>query len=183
MSSISNFPYFPISPPPPLHPVAPTPPSPPHVVPPPPPPHVIPPPPPHVVPPPPQPSPDNGQTIIIVVFVSLGCIFFLAFCLLALWCFMKKRKKTTIQETDMVRTDEHLKIKEAIVEGPNGTQAIVLSIEDDKHVEEEIVKTEKFQLGKKMATKSWELDNDIEGGESSSNVSVLHNHQNLGQRH
>ncbi|XP_073035744.1 uncharacterized protein [Primulina eburnea] len=205
MSSIANFPYFPISPPPSLHPVAPTPPSPPHVVPPPPPPfpphvvppppphvvppppppsppHVVPPPPPHVVPPPPPPSPDNGQTVIIVVFVSLGCIFFLAFCLLALWCFMKKRKKTTIQESDIVRTDEHLKIKEAIVEGHNGRQAIVLSIEDDKHVEEEIVKTEKFQ-GKKIATKSWELDNDIEGGESSSNVSVLHNHQNLGQRH
>lgn len=88
----------------------------------------------------------------------------------------------TIQETDIIRTDEHLKIKEAIVEGPNGPQAIVLSIENDKHVEEEIIKTEKFQ-GKKMAAKSRELDNDIEGGESSSNASVLHNHQNLEQRH
>ncbi|XP_073148431.1 uncharacterized protein [Henckelia pumila] len=180
MSSIANFPYFPIPPPPPhvvppsppLHPIAPPPP---HVVPPPPPHHPISPPPvPILPPPPPPPSPDHGPTIIIVMFVSFGCIFFLAFCLLALWCFMKKRKKTTIQETDIIRADEHLKIKEEIVEGPYGRQAIVLSIEDDKHVEEEIIKTEKFQSGKQMASKSKELD--IEGGESSSNASVLHIH-------
>ncbi|KZV41766.1 hypothetical protein F511_22577 [Dorcoceras hygrometricum] len=180
-SNIVYLPYFPIPsppahsvPPPPHQTISPPPPSPPHVVPP--------PPPPHVVPPPPPPSPDHGPTIIIVVFISLGCVLFLAFCLLAPWCFLKKRKAKATEETDVIRIDEHLKIKEAIVEGPHGQRSIVLSIEDDKHVEEEIVKTQKFQ-GKKMAADSRDLAYDIEGGESSSNNGVLHNHQSLEQKH
>lgn len=130
-----------LPPPPPFHPITP----PPHVRPPPPPFHPI-APPPHVLPPPP-PSPDNGPTVIIVVFVSfVGCFFFAAFCFFALWCLIKKRKQKTVNETDIIRTDEHLRVKEAIVQGPNGPEAVVLSIEDDKHIQEDIIKNEKMEI-------------------------------------
>ncbi|KAH6824114.1 hypothetical protein C2S53_011999 [Perilla frutescens var. hirtella] len=130
-----------VPPPPPFHPIAP----PPRVLPPPPPFHPI-APPPHVLPPPPPPSPDNGSTVIVVVFISFGGFFFAAFCCFALWCSIKRRKqKKMINETDIIRTDEHLRVKEAIVQGPNGPEVVVLSIEDDKHTQEEIIKNEKME--------------------------------------
>ncbi|KAM5562448.1 protein TRACHEARY ELEMENT DIFFERENTIATION-RELATED 7A [Rosa sericea] len=115
----------------------------------PPPPHVHPPPalPPHVGPPPPPlpPSPSpNHPTVIIIIFISFGSVFFLAFLAIALFCFIKKKKKkSTIQETEVIHFDKHRKIKEAIVEGPHGPQAVVLSVEDDVHIDEAIRKNEK----------------------------------------
>ncbi|XP_021284109.1 formin-like protein 2 [Herrania umbratica] len=140
-----NFPYFPPPPhqpfqppPPPHHPITP------------PPPHVHPPPPPHVHPPPaplpPAPSPSN-HTVIIVVFVSCGGLFLLAFLAVALFCLLKKKKKKTVQETDVVHVDEHLKMKKAIVPGPHGPHAVVLEIVDDVDIDEEIVKTKKIEQG------------------------------------
>ncbi|KAL2533827.1 tracheary element differentiation-related 6 [Abeliophyllum distichum] len=124
---------------------------------------------PHFPTPPPPPSPNNSTTVIIVVFVSFACLCFLAFCLFALWCFISKRyKKKTLQETDIIHSKEHRSIKGAIVEGPRGPHSVVLSVEDDKHIEEEIIKNEK--LGKNMHAKSPEIidSKDIESGESSS---------------
>ncbi|KAK1404036.1 putative leucine-rich repeat extensin-like protein 3 [Heracleum sosnowskyi] len=86
---------------------------------------------------------DSDSTVIVVVFVSLGGFSFLAFVLFALCCFIKYRKKAS-QEADNVRVDEHMKIKEDIVEG---TKAVVLTIEDDIHIEEDIRKNEKFGEG------------------------------------
>ncbi|KAI3460509.1 hypothetical protein Pfo_017172 [Paulownia fortunei] len=122
------------------------------------------------------PSPHNGPTVVIVVFVSLGCVFFLAFCLFALWFLISKRKKKVVQEIDIIHSDKHLKVKEDIVEGPHGPQAAVLSIEEDKRFEEEIIKNEKQQLeGKLMQGKAGEITTtDLEGGESSSNPRVQH---------
>ncbi|XP_057468857.1 protein TRACHEARY ELEMENT DIFFERENTIATION-RELATED 7A-like [Actinidia eriantha] len=147
MASPNNFdfPHFPPPPPP-----AAKPPS--HSIPPPPPHHTIPPPPPHVVPPPPPSSPDSHSTVIVIVVVSFGGLFFLAFLAIALCCFIKKKKKKTVQETDIVHVDEHLKVKEAVVPGPHGTQAVVLSIEEDVRVEEERRKNEK--VGEGMHAKS-----------------------------
>ncbi|KAL6218098.1 PREDICTED: uncharacterized protein LOC101295780 [Fragaria vesca subsp. vesca] len=124
-----------------------TPPPPPHKPFSPPPPHVHPPPalPPHAGPPPPPlpPSPSpNHPTVIVIVFISFGSVFFLAFLAIALCCFLKKKKKKTIQETEVIHFDEHRKIKEAIVEGPHGPQAVVLSVEDDVHIDEAIRKDE-----------------------------------------
>eukprot|EP00261_Vitis_vinifera_P031038 XP_019072281.1 PREDICTED: uncharacterized protein LOC100259240 isoform X3 [Vitis vinifera] len=149
-----------INPPPPPHTRPPPPPHrrppppPPHINPPPPPhtrppppPHTRPPPPPHVLPPPPSPSPDSHPTVIIIVFVSLGGLFFLAFLSVALCCFLKKRKKKMVQETDIIKVDEHLTVKEAIVPGPHGEQAVVLFVDDDVHIQEEIRKNEKFGQG------------------------------------
>ncbi|XP_047318229.1 protein TRACHEARY ELEMENT DIFFERENTIATION-RELATED 7A-like [Impatiens glandulifera] len=131
-------------PPPPSHPLLP-PPSPPSRVPPSPPHHLRPPPPPHhFIPPPPSfPPPSPGHhTIIIVVFVSLGGLFLLGCLSFALCCFLKKRKKKQIHETDIVRVDEHFKIQEVVVPGPHGTQNVILNIDEDIHVEEEINKNE-----------------------------------------
>ncbi|KAA8546522.1 hypothetical protein F0562_002739 [Nyssa sinensis] len=136
-----NFPHFP--PPPPSHLI---PPPPPHPITPPPPHFIAPPPPPHFIPPPPPPSPDNHTIVIVIVFVSFGGLLFLAFLATALCGFIKKKKKKkTVQETDIVHVHEHLEVKEAIVPGPHGPQAVVLSITDDIHVDEEIKKNEKFE--------------------------------------
>ncbi|XVE95632.1 hypothetical protein REPUB_Repub02eG0115000 [Reevesia pubescens] len=170
-----NFPYFPPPsphqpfqpPPPPYHPASPPPPHHPLT---PPPPHVHPPPPPHVHPPPaplpPAPSPNN-HTVIIVVFVSCGGLFLLAFLAVALFCFLKKKKKKTVQETDIVHVDEHLKVKEAIVPGPHGPRAVLLEIEDDVHIDKEIVKTARTEKGSNLHS-SEENTKDLESGAASS---------------
>ncbi|XP_076891209.1 uncharacterized protein LOC143542527 [Bidens hawaiensis] len=147
-----------VSPPPPHKVPPPSPPRfsppPPHKVPPPPPPHIVPPPPhaispppPHILPPPPSP-PGNHSTVIVVVFVSCGGVFFLAFVMVALWCFLKKRKKM-VTKAENVHFDEHRKVSERIVQGPNGTESVILSVEDDIHIEEDIRKSEleSFQQG------------------------------------
>lgn len=89
---------------------------------------------------------DSDSTVIVVVFVSLGGFCFIAFILFAVCCFIKYRKKAS-QETDNVRVEEHMKIKEDIEEGPRGTKSVVLTIEDDVHIEEDIRKNEKFGEG------------------------------------
>lgn len=49
-----------------------------------------------------------------------------------------------MEETEIIHIDEHRKIKEAIVEGPNGSlKTVVLSVDDDIHVTEEIIRSEK----------------------------------------
>ncbi|XP_062097295.1 protein TRACHEARY ELEMENT DIFFERENTIATION-RELATED 7A-like [Humulus lupulus] len=162
-----NFPYFPPpyhpnqppppAPKPPSHPSSPPPPHapirpPPHppIRPPPLPPH----PPVHPPPLPPQPpSPDNHPTVIVIVFISVGGVFFLAFFAAALFCFLKRKKKT-VQKTKLVHFDEHEKVTKAIVEGRHGTEAVVLSVEDDVHIEEEVLKSEK--VGESLHAKSAE---------------------------
>nr|XP_023877123.1 uncharacterized protein LOC111989559 [Quercus suber]POE80317.1 hypothetical protein CFP56_14081 [Quercus suber] len=119
-----NAPRFP-PPPPPFHPRAP------------PPPHVRP-------PPPPSPPSDNHPTVIVIVFISFGSLLFLAFLAAALFCFLKKKKKKAVQEVEIIHVDEHKKVREAIIPGPRGTQSVILSIEDDVHIDERIAKNEKF---------------------------------------
>ncbi|KAL0438191.1 UNVERIFIED_CONTAM: protein TRACHEARY ELEMENT DIFFERENTIATION-RELATED 6 [Sesamum latifolium] len=151
---MASFPHFPT--PPPFRPVTP---------------------PPHAPPPPPPSSPDNGPTVIVIVFISFGSVFFLALCLFTLWCLIKKRKKKAVEETDIIRTtDKHLRVKEAIVEGPHGPETVVLSIEEDKHTKEEIVKNEKVE-GEDMVAKSGQTTaTDPVAGESSSKPSIHQTH-------
>ncbi|KAK4429569.1 protein TRACHEARY ELEMENT DIFFERENTIATION-RELATED 6 [Sesamum alatum] len=149
---MASFPHFP-TPPPPFRPITPS--------------------------PPPPSSPDNGPTVIVVVFISFGSVFFLALCLFALWCLIKKRKGKAVEETDIICTDKHRRVKEAIVEGPHGPETIVLSIEEDKHIEEEIVKNEKVE-GKNMHAKSGQTTvTDPVAGESSSKPSIHQTHHHL----
>ncbi|XP_058097319.1 protein TRACHEARY ELEMENT DIFFERENTIATION-RELATED 7A [Magnolia sinica] len=166
-------------PPPPPHGIPP-PPPPPHGIPTPPPPSpILTPPPPHpVAPPPPSivptpPSPPSGNnTVIIVVFVSLGGLFFLAFLAVALCCFIKKKKKKMVQETEVVDIDEHIKVQEAIVPGPRGPHAVILSVEDDIQIHEDIKKNE--IVGQGHRTKSTHSPpQTLEAGPSHSNRHFL----------
>ncbi|KAJ7959239.1 proline-rich receptor-like protein kinase PERK10 [Quillaja saponaria] len=104
----------------------------------------------HPFSPPPPSDPDNNPRVIVlvIVFVSLGAIFFLAFLAFSLCCLIKRRKKkSTVQETNIIHVDEDRKVREAIVPGPHGPTAVILSIEDDVHIDEEIRKNEKFGQG------------------------------------
>lgn len=70
--------------------------------------------------------------------MSFGGLFFLAFLAAALFCFMKKKKKT-VQETKVIDVDDHLTVHEAIMPGQ---QAVILSVEEDLRIHEEIKKNE-----------------------------------------
>ncbi|OVA06592.1 hypothetical protein BVC80_6729g4 [Macleaya cordata] len=121
-------------------------------------------PPPHIVPPSPAPS---NHTTIIIVFVSLGGLLFLAFLSVALCCFMKRKKKM-VQETEIINIDEHMKFQEAIVPGPHGKQAVLLSIEEDVHIQEAIKKNER--VGEGLNTKSVESNEGLHGKKSAESV-------------
>ncbi|KAL5862342.1 hypothetical protein ACOSQ3_003628 [Xanthoceras sorbifolium] len=81
----------------------------------------------------------HHSTVITVVFVSLGGLFFLAFLSVALCCFIKKKMKRTVQKAEIIKVDEHVKAQEAVIPGPHGEQIIVL-IEEDVHILEDIMK-------------------------------------------
>ncbi|XP_028062095.1 uncharacterized protein LOC114265472 [Camellia sinensis] len=158
-----DFPHFPAPPPP--------------AVKPPPPPRTIPPPPPHIIPPPPPSSPHHGgSTVIIIIFVSCGCLLLLAFFAIALFCIIikKKKKKEKVQETDIVHVHEHLKVKEAVVKGPRGTEAMTLAIDDDVDVDEEIRKEEKFKGTHAKLKSADDNPSAIEEGVSTSHSSQHH---------
>lgn len=107
------------------------------------------------------------------MFISLGGVFFLAFLAAALFCFLKKKKKKTVHEAEVVHFDEHKKVTEAIVEGRHGPKAVVLSVEDDVHIEEEMVKSEK--VGEGLHAKSAEGNASTSAPPSSSGPH--HHHQ------
>ncbi|XP_055835009.1 protein TRACHEARY ELEMENT DIFFERENTIATION-RELATED 6 [Solanum dulcamara] len=98
-------------------------------------------------PPPPLPpsSSEHSYTIVIFVFSTFGCIL-LGLAILAFCSYFLKKKKNTIivEEKEVKHIDDHLKIKEAIVEGPHGKlETIVLSVEEDMHEKDDIIRTKK----------------------------------------
>jgi hypothetical protein len=46
---------------------------------------------------------------------------------------------------EVIHFDKHRKVKEVIMEGPHGAQAIILSIKDNVHFEEEVKKAGKVE--------------------------------------
>ncbi|KAG2250155.1 hypothetical protein Bca52824_080291 [Brassica carinata] len=74
---------------------------------------------------------------------SLGCVMFLAFLVFVICFMIKKKCKKNSNKSEIVRVDEHYKMNEAIVEGPHGPEAVVLSVEDDVHIEDLVKKGEK----------------------------------------
>ncbi|CAN0921496.1 hypothetical protein LINGRAHAP2_LOCUS32624 [Linum grandiflorum] len=53
------------------------------------------------------------------------------------------KKKKTSHEMDMIHVDEHVRVKEAIVPGPDGRPGmVVLEIDDDLHFDEVVKKDE-----------------------------------------
>ncbi|KAK4484604.1 hypothetical protein RD792_007191 [Penstemon davidsonii] len=179
-------PKFPVPPVAPPHPISPPPhivPSPPHPISPPP--HPMSPPPPHIVPSPPRPispplppppsPPGHHPTVIIFVFVSIGGLFFLAFLAAAFLCYIKKRKKRIVQETDKIKIDDHVKVQEAIVPGPHGSKMVVLTIDEDVHIEEEIKKNE--VVGQSSHAKSTGNHSRVVDMEASSSEPNLRHHE------
>lgn len=79
-----------------------------------------------------------------------------------------------VQETDIVHVDEHLKVREEIVQGPHGSQAVVLSIEDDVHIDEEIRKNERFGEGGMHVKSAHNISSALEEGTSFSGSSHHH---------
>lgn len=86
------------------------------------------------------------MTVIFLVFVSFGCVFFLALAFFA-FCFVVKKLKCskTVDKNELVRVDEHLKVQENVVQGPNGVKVVSITIDDDLHADgkEESRKSEK----------------------------------------
>ncbi|KAL3623667.1 hypothetical protein CASFOL_032483 [Castilleja foliolosa] len=84
------------------------------------------------------------MAVVFIVFISLSCFLFIGLCLFAIsWFLIKTRKNKSKQDIEMIRGDEHFKAKEDIVKGPFGSQAVTITIEDDKRFEGEIKKKDK----------------------------------------
>ncbi|GMN48375.1 hypothetical protein TIFTF001_017562 [Ficus carica] len=110
----------------------------------------------------------DHPTVIVIVVIFVGCVIFVTFLAAALFCFLKKRKKS-VQETGMIHLDEHKKIKEAIVEGPHGIDTLVLSVEDDIHIDGDIKKSER--VGEGLHAKSVEGNASTTSGPSHGSLS------------
>lgn len=89
------------------------------------------------------------MTVIFVVFVSFGCVFLLALASIAFCWFIKKCKcSKTTEKSEMVHIDEHLKVSENILQGPNGTKTVAITIDDDLHADEKEACAKNENLGK-----------------------------------
>lgn len=135
---------------------------------------------------PPPPSSDSNTTVIIVVFVSIGGLFFIALLLSALCCFIKMRKQhkqKAITEADIVNVDEHMKVNEAKMPiGLHGEEAVVMTIEDDVHVQEMIRKeVEEDRVGEELKGKSAQeiVAHALQVEASSSGDSACHRQHNI----
>ncbi|OVA06593.1 hypothetical protein BVC80_6729g3 [Macleaya cordata] len=80
-----------------------------------------------------------------------------------------KKKKKMVQKAEIINIDEHMKVQETIVPGPHGAQAVVLSIEEDVHIEEAIKKNER--VGEGLHTKSVESNEGLHGTKSAESAS------------
>ncbi|XP_047306630.1 protein TRACHEARY ELEMENT DIFFERENTIATION-RELATED 6-like [Impatiens glandulifera] len=87
-----------------------------------------------------------ASTIIVIFFFSFIGFFSCAIIAGAATFFFiirRKQKRTEEKKTGIVRADEHLKIKESIIKGPHGSEAMTISVDDDVHFEEMAKKSEK----------------------------------------
>lgn len=115
--------------------------------------------------------------MIVIVFASFGGVLFLACVAAALFCFLKKKKKKSVQETEVLHVDEHLKMKEDIVKGPHGPEVVGLVIEDDVHVDGIIKKNEEIGKGLHKRTSESKSGGQLQVGASSSSSGSNHHHQ------
>ncbi|EPS72217.1 hypothetical protein M569_02549, partial [Genlisea aurea] len=76
--------------------------------------------------------------VVAIVLASFGGLLGIALLAAALFCCIKKRKKKIDHRRDVIDFVEHLKLQEEIIPGPRGTQAVVLRIDDEVHIEEDI---------------------------------------------
>lgn len=92
----------------------------------------------------------------------------------ALWCFLKKKKKM-VRKAENVHIDEHRHVAERMVQGPNGTESVILSVEDDIHIEEDIRKSELENFRKGLHLNSGNIAAGVvDAGEPSSSSGHHH---------
>ncbi|XP_059290658.1 protein TRACHEARY ELEMENT DIFFERENTIATION-RELATED 6-like [Lycium ferocissimum] len=110
---------------------------------------------------------------IIIVFPAFGFIL-LCMALLALCCCLKKKKKkkskrVLVEETEVKHIDENMRVKENIAKGPNGRpESFVVSVEEDMHVDDDIIRKKKELKAQNMHAKSSETTpSALEAGHSS----------------
>ncbi|XP_019190301.1 PREDICTED: uncharacterized protein LOC109184719 [Ipomoea nil] len=117
--------------------------------------------------------PGDHDYVIIIVVPVVGCILFVMAAALALCFYMKKRnKKRSVQEIDLKHIDEHMRIQEAIVTDSHGRKkTVVLSVKDDVHVHEDIIRREKEFDNNNVGT-SEVGSGDLEAGQSSSGATI-----------
>ena len=98
----------------------------------------------------------------------------------ALFCCVQRKKKKKTQETDVIHFDEHRRVNETIVPGPFGRNTVVVTVEDDVHIDEEIIKSEK--VGHNLHAKS-SSPPEADQGSSSSIAQVADTHPSAPQHH
>jgi len=103
---------------------------------------------------------NNSPVVIVVVVVCAGGLALLSLFTFVLFCCFQKRKEKKTQETDIIHIDEHKKGKETIVPGPFGQQAVVISVEDDVHVDE--------------SKKSKKLGHGLHADDAKSSSAIIH---------
>lgn len=77
-----------------------------------------------------------------------------------------------------MKVDEHMKVHEDVVTRPDGTKAVILTIDEDIHIDEEIVKREKIEEGVlgQLGGEHLDATNTTASTSSSNN----HNHDHKG---
>ncbi|OIT38991.1 hypothetical protein A4A49_10551 [Nicotiana attenuata] len=98
---------------------------------------------------------------------------------LVLCFYLKKKKKsktTMVEEKEVKHIDAHLRVEEAIVEGPHGRpETVVLSMEEDLHVDDDIIRKKKELEAQNLHAKSSEtIPSALEVGQSSSSSGYGH---------
>ncbi|XP_021760615.1 uncharacterized protein LOC110725443 [Chenopodium quinoa] len=103
------------------------------------------------------PSPDYHPTVIVVVFISFGCILLFGAVLFCIWWLIKKHHKCkhcherkNIHERKDVDVDEHLRVQEMIVRGPHGPKKVLVQVDDDVRVHKDTHKEEIDMVGKAL---------------------------------
>ncbi|KAL3334729.1 hypothetical protein AABB24_031120 [Solanum stoloniferum] len=90
----------------------------------------------------------NFTHYIMIIVFPIFCFILLCMALLALQCYLKKKKKenktTLIEETEVKHVDKNMRVKENIVKGPHGKpESVVVSMEEDCHVDDDIIRKKK----------------------------------------
>ncbi|KAK6786890.1 hypothetical protein RDI58_015415 [Solanum bulbocastanum] len=92
---------------------------------------------------------ENFTHYIMIIVFPIFCFILLCMALLALRCYLKKKKKkenktTLIEETEVKHVDKNMRVKENIVKGPHGKpESVVVSMEEDCHVDDDIIRKKK----------------------------------------
>ncbi|KAK4718649.1 hypothetical protein R3W88_016987 [Solanum pinnatisectum] len=117
---------------------------------------------------------ENFTHYFMIIVFLMFCFILLCMALLALHCYLQKKKKKTtlieVEETEVKHVDENKRVKENIVKGPHGQpESVVVSVEGDCHVDDDIIRKKKELKAQNVHAKSLEetTPSALEAGHSS----------------